>query len=37
LVAPEQFRQALEAHEMDPLKEFTAACRRELLTPPDWS
>lgn len=32
-MTPEQFREALEAHELDPLKGFTAACRRELLTP----
>jgi hypothetical protein len=29
-----QFREALEASELDPLKEFSAACRKELLTPP---
>jgi hypothetical protein len=28
-----QFRKALEANELDPLKEFSAACRTELLTP----
>jgi hypothetical protein len=29
----DQFRTSLEAHEFDPLKEFSAACRTELLTP----
>lgn len=33
-MTPDQFREALEANELDPLKEFTAACRAELLTPP---
>jgi hypothetical protein len=33
-MTPDQLRDALEAHELDPLKEFSAACRRELLTPP---
>jgi hypothetical protein len=27
-----QFHEALEASELDPLKEFSAACRKELLT-----
>ena len=27
----EQIRDAFEAHELDPLKEFSAACRAELL------
>jgi hypothetical protein len=27
-----QFHEALEANELDPLKEFSAACRKELLT-----
>ena len=30
----DQFHAALDAHENDPLKEFSAACRSELLTPP---
>jgi hypothetical protein len=30
----DQFRAALEAKEFDPLKEFSTACRSELLTPP---
>ena len=30
----DQFRAALEANEFDPLKEFSTACRSELLTPP---
>jgi hypothetical protein len=33
-MTPDQFRDALEANELDPLKEFSAACRTELLTPP---
>jgi hypothetical protein len=32
-MTPEQFRAALEAHEFDLLKEFSVACRRELLAP----
>jgi hypothetical protein len=31
-----QFHEALEASELDPLKEFSAACRKELLTP-SWT
>jgi hypothetical protein len=30
----DQFRDALEADDLDPLREFTAACRTELFTPP---
>ena len=29
----DQFRAFLEAHEFDPLKEFSAACRTKLLSP----
>jgi hypothetical protein len=29
----DQFREAIEAHALDPLKEFSAACRAELVTP----
>ena len=29
----DQFREALEANSLDPLKEFSAACREELATP----
>src|SRR5260221_5414184 len=29
----DQFREALDANELDPLKAFSAACRTELLTP----
>jgi hypothetical protein len=35
-MTPDRFREALEAHELDPLKEFTVACRRELLLTPLW-
>ena len=31
-----QFHEALEANQLDPLKEFSAACRKELLTP-SWT
>ena len=30
----DQFHAALEANELDPLREFSTACRKELLTPP---
>jgi hypothetical protein len=33
-MTPDQFRAALEANELDPLKAFSDACRKELLTPP---
>jgi len=32
-ITEDQFRTSIESHEFDPLRDFSAACRTELLTP----